>query len=314
MKNKKNLISIIIPVYNVENYIDNSINDILNQTYDNFELIIVNDGSKDRTLSKIEKYNDCRIKLYNQINKGVSSARNIGLDNANGKYIIFLDADDRYEKNMIETLYKDIIRRNYDMSICNFFIEKENKVIKNKISYKYDTISSNKKFKDLLLESNSYGGYLWNKLIKKSIIENVRFREDIHIMEDLIFLIEISNKIDNVYIDSNEYLYHYIKRNNSALNTINEKYITALNAYTIILNYIKDSNYYNKYCFNYLYTYMNIYSYISKNKKNEKEKEKYKNELKTLKSNYLKFALKDTDHKSIDKIKLLIKMYSRFLY
>ena len=104
------LVSIIIPVYNCEKYITICLDSLINQTYSNIEIILVNDGSNDRSEDVIREFakNDNRIKLYNQINQGVSVARNTGLDKATGEYIMFVDADDYIELDMVDELIKPI--------------------------------------------------------------------------------------------------------------------------------------------------------------------------------------------------------------
>lgn len=116
------LISVIIPVYNAEKYLEQCLNSIKNQTYKNFEVIIVNDGSKDNTDSICKKFaqSDSRFRYFSKENGGVSSARNFGLDNANGHYITFIDGDDWVEHNHLEILIKSITENNSDIAICSY--------------------------------------------------------------------------------------------------------------------------------------------------------------------------------------------------
>ena len=120
MNNKNFLISIIIPVYNVEIYIEQCLDSIKKQSYQNFEVIIVNDGSQDNTESICKKIaqSDARFKYFSKENGGVSSARNFGLDNANGHYITFIDGDDWVDPNHLEILIKSITENNSDIAIC----------------------------------------------------------------------------------------------------------------------------------------------------------------------------------------------------
>ena len=113
------LISIIMPVYNAEKYLNRSIESIMNQTYNNIEIILVNDGSTDNSLEICTSYQekDNRIKLINQANKGVSFARNKGIDEATGDYIMFIDSDDYVEKNMIEDMVSKITEDDIDLVI-----------------------------------------------------------------------------------------------------------------------------------------------------------------------------------------------------
>jgi len=128
------LISIIVPIYNVEIYLEKCLNSIINQTYKNIEILLINDGSSDNSLRICKKYQkkDKRIVLINKKNGGLSSARNAGIDKASGNYLLFIDSDDYIEIDMIEKLYNNIKSNNADISICNFFITKKNKDRKNK--------------------------------------------------------------------------------------------------------------------------------------------------------------------------------------
>ena len=99
------LVTVVVPFYNVEKYIESCMNSIVNQTYKNLEIILVNDGSKDHSRSLVEKYlKDKRVKIIDQVNMGIGEARNSGLIHANGEYILFVDSDDKLELNMIEKL------------------------------------------------------------------------------------------------------------------------------------------------------------------------------------------------------------------
>ena len=114
------MVSIIVPVYNTEQFLPQCIESIINQTYDDIEIILIDDGSNDKSGIICDEYaaNDKRIKTIHNINCGVSAARNIGLDNAKGKYITFIDSDDYVEKNYIETLFNAIETNNAELAIC----------------------------------------------------------------------------------------------------------------------------------------------------------------------------------------------------
>ena len=122
MINNSSKISIIIPVYNVKEYIKEAIESVINQTYKNIEIIIINDGANDGSEKICDEYSkiDSRIKLINQKNMGLSTARNKGLECITGEYIAFLDPDDVYHPEMIEKAYKAITQKNVDCVICNF--------------------------------------------------------------------------------------------------------------------------------------------------------------------------------------------------
>lgn len=131
-----NLISVIIPVYNGEKYIKRCINSLINQTYKNIEIIIINDGSKDNSINIIKEISekDKRIIIIDKENQGVSIARNAGIEKASGDYIMFVDVDDWVKTNMIEQMYKVIKKENVDIVKCNSINEFNNKATENKIS------------------------------------------------------------------------------------------------------------------------------------------------------------------------------------
>ena len=183
------LVSIIVPIYNSEQYLERCINSLIKQTYKNIEIILIDDGSKDSSLSIIEKYakQDCRIVYISKENSGVSSSRNDGIKIAKGKYISFVDSDDYIESNMIEDMYKALVEQNVDIVRCSVKENNEN----------ISTIFANKKV-DLknninsilysyLTPKNNIPGYCWTLLIKKEKIEF--FDTNLKYMEDTDFLI-----------------------------------------------------------------------------------------------------------------------------
>ena len=132
-----NLISVIVPIYNVEKYIDTCLKSITKQTYKNIEIILVDDGSTDLSAKLCDEWKkkDKRVKVIHQENKGVAQARNIGIDCATGKYISFIDPDDYIDYQMLEKLYDTLEKTNSQISICKFIHVMKNKRIFNKRSY-----------------------------------------------------------------------------------------------------------------------------------------------------------------------------------
>lgn len=217
MENKK--VSIIVPVYNVELYIEDCLNSLLNQTYSNYEIILINDGSTDNSIEICSKYNDQKIKIFNQNNKGVSIARNVGISLATGQYIMFVDADDIVSENYIENLITSIEETNTDMVVCGYTKEKTELVNKrNSQEIKGEIINANTMLENMM-ENNLQEGYLWNKIFKKSIISDnsLEFEEGVNVWEDLYFVIEYLSKSDKVFA-INETLYYYRTREGSAVN------------------------------------------------------------------------------------------------
>lgn len=217
-------ISIIVPVYNVEEYLENCIDSILNQTFKDFELILVNDGSTDNSLDICKRYKniDDRICIIDKKNGGLSSARNAGLDIAKGEYIGFVDSDDYIHPQMYDMLYREIIKNNAQISLCDF-----EKV------FKYnDNLSNCQEEKDILVECLSNIQSLermiqkngvvfivaWNKLYKKELFNKLRYKEGaIHEDEFIAHkIIDCTKKL--VYI--NKSLYFYRQREGSITNNI----------------------------------------------------------------------------------------------
>ena len=176
-------VTIIVPVYNAEKYLEKCIKSLINQTYNNLEIILIDDGSLDKSWNICNNFakKDTRIKVYHKENGGVSSARNWGLSNSSGKYILFVDSDDWLEDNMIEILYREIEEQKVDVSICNFFCNDEkSQKINDKTNNKIISDDRKEKIK-YLFEESLFGGYLWNKLIRKSIIGDIVFDENVKI-------------------------------------------------------------------------------------------------------------------------------------
>lgn len=159
------LISIIIPVYNAERYLENCLNSVINQTYSKLEIILVNDGSTDNSVEICEKYEkkDNRIKVFNQQNKGGAAARNFGILNSKGKFISFIDSDDWVDNRYIEILYNNIVNLKADLSVCGYQEVSNKSDIDIKYSINADVKELNKKQAYELLVDNEFGGFLWRK-------------------------------------------------------------------------------------------------------------------------------------------------------
>lgn len=226
---EKYKLSVIVPVYNAEKYLEASINSILNQTLKDIEIILVNDGSTDGSLSICRRFEekDTRIRVIDKANGGVSSARNIGIKFSSGEFIGFIDPDDWIEPEMYSSMYEKAKHKNVNVVMCNYVNQYKNKSIHSKINIQ-DTIINRKIIINELianmisgetLNSNSttIAGTVWRMLIKRELIvnNNIKFNEDIPLMEDLIFTIEVLLNTDRIVIDKN-HLYHYVHHDNTA--------------------------------------------------------------------------------------------------
>ena len=210
--NNKSLVSIIVPVYNSLNYIEKCVRSITSQTYENIEIILVDDGSTDGSQEECDnlKKHDDRIKVIHQKNSGPSVARNKGLLNAKGKYIFFCDSDDYIDENVIEILVKN--KKDNQLNGVYHYLESMNE----KTLTKYEKKEySQKDFLCNIFNGNILGT-VWGVLFDKEITNNIRFDENTKCMEDTIFLIEYikAAKINKIIYSDLAY-YHYIINNAS---------------------------------------------------------------------------------------------------
>ena len=212
-------ISIIIPVYNVEQYIKNCLESVINQTYDNWEIILIDDGSTDNSKAIYENIaikND-KIKIFKQTNKGVSAARNLGIEKAQGDYIVFLDADDWIEKKFLERMLEVIENEDADIVQCNFYYANNRSNIERKhirpsysIRNNMDELQLDTLYREYDEKKNhkSVGAMrgVWGKIFKSNLIKKIRFNENIDVFEDGIFVLNaLQNSKKVVLID--EYYY-----------------------------------------------------------------------------------------------------------
>lgn len=207
------LISIIIPTYNGEKHISKCIDSILKQTYSNFELIVVNDGSTDETERVIRQIEDSRIKLYSIANHGVSYARNYGIDKAKGKFILFVDDDDYIAPNTLEILENKAMTTNADIIRFNGFIEDKNhRFAKLEMPIEDGSILNSTQDKVMIVDllNSPYGSircYSPLLFIKNENI--VRFDVGLSYLEDKVFYLENMLRKDKKILFINEYLYYY---------------------------------------------------------------------------------------------------------
>jgi len=214
--NNDPLISIIIPCFNAEKTLEKCLESVVQQSYTNLEIIIIDDGSTDGTslISHKCQLTDERILVFKQQNSGVSKARNTGVKAATGDYICFVDSDDWAELNYCSELYSLLVGENADISIVEASYEDENgKVLCNKPTSKEKIFDGNRALV-LLLEDQEIQSHPWGKLFKADLLENVHFPENLKCFEDYSTLFKIFNKAVKV-VKSNKKLYHYIQREDS---------------------------------------------------------------------------------------------------
>lgn len=245
--NSNSLVSIIVPVYNVELYLDKCVKSLVEQTYHNIEILLVDDGSVDDSSQKCDIWGkkDNRIKVFHKENGGVSSARNVGLKNCTGKYILFVDSDDSVQNNYVEIFINIIIKNNCDLGITNYNFEYENGEFKKNIFKTPQKNLTRHDFFNYINEKDSYQGFLFNKVFLKEIIEkyNFEFDENVHYAEDLLFLMRYVNKIEKIYFEYDEYPVNYFCRNDSATRTsFNSKTATFMNVSEEFIDIFKEND------------------------------------------------------------------------
>ena len=212
------LVSIIVPVYNAEQYISRCISCILDQTYRNIELILVDDGSSDKSAQIIDEESgkDKRIVVIHKINGGASDARNMGLSMCRGSYICFVDADDIIDPEYVMTMLS--IAKEYDCDIvqCDYKKVNSRDIIFTRGDNKISVVSSTDMLNRIYSESNVDTIVLWNKLFKKSVIADIRFPVGI-MFEDEVFCPRVIYNASRIAI-TNSTLYYYYHNNNSVMN------------------------------------------------------------------------------------------------
>ena len=231
-------ISVIVPVYNVEQYLERCVDSITNQTYKNLEIILVNDGSTDNSgqlCDELAKKDD-RIRIIHKRNGGVSETRNLGIRESNGKYITFIDSDDVVSVKMVEELYSNLLKNDADISVGN--------VIHN---YNINNIYFDGSNNDILLWNNEEAlkeflkakitsFYPVAKLFKKNIILDLEFNVDFKLAEDAMFITEILLEKDVKVVYSFKDVYAYCHRSESATTSINSNTVfDTIKVYGIIL-------------------------------------------------------------------------------
>lgn len=219
MKEKNVLISIIVPVYKVEKYLHRCIDSILNQTYKNLEIILVDDGSPDECPQICDGYakKDRRIKVIHKKNAGVSEARNTGIKEANGDFICFVDSDDYLAKNYVSELISEQLRSGSDVVFCSYFYDANGKIITPTEDLKQ--LVESKKIELFLSEPNNVMGSICRILVKKEIFQKLSFCSDLKYCEDFYFVLNLfvyNYKMSYV----NKCLYYYVCNPNS----ITQKY------------------------------------------------------------------------------------------
>lgn len=233
------LISIIVPVYNAEMYIERCVKSIQNQTYSHFELILVNDGSKDNSLEicKMLAKQDERIVVLNRSNGGASAARNMGLANMRGQYVVFADSDDYVSPSYLENLYMAVKQDQYDIVQCN--LESTNELDKKLEKVSFEKTDVEEVTKTEALNERKYKVSVWGKIYSSHIFENFHFKEGIIYEDDASYYIFVDRAQKLAIL--NETLYFYYMSENSVMrNDKKDKSVAFISIYEDRIQYFQE--------------------------------------------------------------------------
>lgn len=216
---KKPLISVIVPVYKVEPYLEKCVRSLTAQTLSDIEIILVDDGSPDRSGEMCEQFarEDSRITVYHKQNGGLSDARNYGIERAKADLLGFVDSDDFVDPDMYEVLYNNMMREGADISMCGTLSEYAHKSLPAYKGNEYFTLDRETAAK-MVLEGRKIQVSAWNKLYKKSLFENVRYPVGM-IYEDANVILEIILGIEKAVVDTTP-RYHYVHREGSITTSV----------------------------------------------------------------------------------------------
>ncbi len=222
---EKDLISIIVPVYNAGKYIAKCIESVLAQTYEHIEIILVDDGSNDNSLEQCRKFAalDSRIRVFHKENGGVASARNVGLSFAKGEYIGFVDSDDYIDSDMFKRLHDQLLQQTYDCVMCEHIKENNDGAEKETVIFEgnHDNVSSEYACAGICIPiGKDYTDvryfYLWDKLYKREIWRNIRFDETLRNAEDRWALFQLYRNIDGIGLLHNALYFYQVHESTSS--------------------------------------------------------------------------------------------------
>lgn len=292
-------ISVIVPIYKVEDYLHRCIDSIINQTYTNLEIILVDDGSPDNCPMICDEYaeKDSRIRVVHKKNGGLSDARNAGLDIATGEYIMFIDSDDFVDIEMMESMMKNMIDNNVDMVVCNIkYVYEDREVVKYNQS---DRILDRYEAMEEYLKDGVVQAIACNKLYNKVMLDGIKFKLN-KTNEDEFFTYKVVDRCKKIYYNSKPF-YNYLQRNTSIMGKYSIKRLDGVEASYERLSFIREKypslyinekrNFYNL-C---IYSYQMILkdTGIDQDKKGRKILSNYIKNLKFTKDELKKYDFKD---------------------
>lgn len=310
---EKKLVSIVVPIYKVENYLKKCVDSIINQTYKSLEIILVDDGSPDNCGVICDEYKkmDKRIKVIHKKNGGLSDARNRGLDVATGEYICFVDSDDFVSELYIEKLLKKALKEKADIVACNFqYIDELGKIWVRK--EKEDKVYFSKEaIKDIFTTTQDTEVMMCNKIYKKNLFvdNNIKFPVG-KLHEDNFTTYKLYDKANKIIL-INDKLYYYLQRNNSIMSTFNKRRLDILLALEEIKEYFKDRpDFFDVIVCNELLVYLSLLNNMIVTNYDENEKLEIINKIKLSKMTYLRNSVISIKQK----IMVLILQFNFNLY
>lgn len=306
-------LSVIIPCYNVQEYLSKCIDSVIDNDLDDIEVILVNDGSKDDTLKIIKeykkKYKDI-IKIVDQENQGLSMARNAGIEVSTGEYITFLDSDDYVDSKMYSTMLDKAYESNFDLVVCGVKMLYSDHEL-NVNSGVVKDCNSKEEVKEVMY--NFYPAAC-NKLYKREVIGDLRFKKGVW-FEDVEFMYRLLPHVKSIGI-VNEYYYYYLQREGSITYVYNSKLYDFLYNLDGVVEYYKDNGFYEEYKEELEYTYVRyLYATFIKRLAKMKDKKEFKKGVNTvIEAVNNKFPqYKKNKYLSYSKKGLYLKYFNKFI-
>ncbi len=306
-------ISIVVPVYNVESYLKKCLDSIINQTYKNLEIILVDDGSTDNSVDICDEYakRDNRIKVIHKKNGGLSDARNTGIEIATGNYIGFVDSDDWIDENMYKLLYNNLIKEHADISCCNRYFVYINSIKKYGNANNYYRVMNSERAIELMCTMGYMGMSAYTKLYKKEVFKDIRYPKG-KVNEDIYTTYKLVDKASRIVYDSTP-MYYYRQRKGSITNS-KKVNITAMKASKELLEFVNE-----KYpgireaaIRNYIFCSIGVYDNILNSK--NKDMLELKTEIRAEIKKYYFILEKDKTISKSRKVQLFLIRYFRVLY
>lgn len=226
----EDLISVVVPIYNVEKYLKKCIDSIVYQTYRNLEIILCDDGSTDSCSQICDKYAemDSRVKVIHKKNGGLSDARNVGIESSTGKYILFIDSDDFIDENMIFYLYDALIKNQADMACCQRQeVDENGRKLKSNKEYNTFIVNENEECMRELLKNPQMDTVAWGKLYIRSMFKDVRYPVGKH-HEDVFTTYKLIAQCQKIFVGEEKYYYYRIRTDSIMTSTFNKKHMDSI--------------------------------------------------------------------------------------